>query len=29
VHSMRRGVVSYAPEVDADEGDDLAGADLP
>ena len=29
VHSMRRGVVSYAPEMDADEGDDLAGADLP
>jgi ATP-dependent RNA helicase HelY len=29
VHSMRRGVVSYAPEVDADEGDDLTGADLP
>ena len=29
VHSMRRGVVSYAPEMDADEGDDLTGADLP
>ena len=29
VRSMRRGVVSYAPEVDADEGDDLTGADLP
>jgi ATP-dependent RNA helicase HelY len=29
VRSMRRGVVSYAPEIDADEGDDLAGADLP
>jgi ATP-dependent RNA helicase HelY len=27
--SMRRGVVSYAPEMDADEGDDLTGADLP
>jgi ATP-dependent RNA helicase HelY len=29
VRSMRRGVVSYAPETDADEGDDLTGADLP
>jgi ATP-dependent RNA helicase HelY len=29
VRSMRRGVVSYAPEIDADEGDDLTGADLP
>jgi ATP-dependent RNA helicase HelY len=29
VRSMRRGVVTYAPEMDADEGDDLAGADLP
>ena len=29
VRSMRRGVVSYAPEIDADEGDDLSGADLP
>jgi ATP-dependent RNA helicase HelY len=29
VRSMRRGVVSYAPEMDADEGDDLTGADLP
>jgi ATP-dependent RNA helicase HelY len=29
VRSMRRGVVSYAPEMDADEGDDLSGADLP
>jgi ATP-dependent RNA helicase HelY len=29
VHSMRRGVVSYAPEMDADEGDDLTGIDLP
>jgi hypothetical protein len=29
VHSMRRGVVSYAPEMDADEGDDLTGVDLP
>jgi ATP-dependent RNA helicase HelY len=29
VHSMRRGVVTYAPEMDADEGDDLTGADLP
>jgi ATP-dependent RNA helicase HelY len=29
VRTMRRGVVSYAPEVDADEGDDLTGADLP
>jgi ATP-dependent RNA helicase HelY len=29
VRSMRRGVVTYAPEMDADEGDDLTGADLP
>ena len=29
VRSMRRGVVTYAPEMDADEGDDLADADLP
>jgi ATP-dependent RNA helicase HelY len=29
VRTMRRGVVSYAPEIDADEGDDLTGADLP
>ena len=29
VRTMRRGVVSYAAEVDADEGDDLTGADLP
>jgi ATP-dependent RNA helicase HelY len=29
IRSMRRGVVSYAPEMDADEGDDLTGADLP
>jgi ATP-dependent RNA helicase HelY len=29
VRKMRRGVVTYAPEMDADEGDDLAGADLP
>jgi ATP-dependent RNA helicase HelY len=29
VHLMRRGVVSYAPEMDADEGDDLTGVDLP
>jgi ATP-dependent RNA helicase HelY len=29
VRTMRRGVVSYAPEVDADEGDDLTGDDLP
>ena len=27
--SMRRGVVTYAPEMDSDEGDDLTGADLP
>jgi ATP-dependent RNA helicase HelY len=29
VRSMRRGVVTYAPEMDSDEGDDLTGADLP
>jgi ATP-dependent RNA helicase HelY len=29
LRSMRRGVVSYAAEMDADEGDDLTGADLP
>ena len=29
VRSMRRGAVTYAPEMDADEGDDLADADLP
>jgi ATP-dependent RNA helicase HelY len=29
VRSMRRGVVTYAPEMDADEGDDLTGVDLP
>jgi ATP-dependent RNA helicase HelY len=29
VRSMRRGVVTYAPEMDADEGDDLSGVDLP
>jgi ATP-dependent RNA helicase HelY len=29
VRSMRRGVVTYAPEMDSDEGDDLSGADLP
>jgi ATP-dependent RNA helicase HelY len=29
VRSMRRGVVTYAPEIDADEGDDLTGVDLP
>jgi len=29
MRSMRRGVVSYAPEMDADEGDDLSGVDLP
>ena len=29
VRSLRRGVVTYAPEMDADEGDDLTGADLP
>jgi ATP-dependent RNA helicase HelY len=29
VRTMRRGVVTYAPEMDADEGDDLTGADLP
>jgi ATP-dependent RNA helicase HelY len=29
VKSMRRGVVTYAPEIDADEGDDLTGSDLP
>jgi ATP-dependent RNA helicase HelY len=29
VRSMRRGVVTYAPEIDADEGDDLSGVDLP
>jgi ATP-dependent RNA helicase HelY len=29
VRTMRRGVVSYAPEIDSDEGDDLTGADLP
>jgi ATP-dependent RNA helicase HelY len=29
IRAMRRGVVSYAPEMDADEGDDLTGADLP
>jgi ATP-dependent RNA helicase HelY len=29
VRSMRRGVVSYAPEMDSGEGDDLTGADLP
>ena len=29
VDGMRRGVVTYAPEMDADEGDDLTGADLP
>jgi ATP-dependent RNA helicase HelY len=29
VRSMRRGVVSYAPEMDSDEGDDLTGADMP
>jgi ATP-dependent RNA helicase HelY len=29
VRSMRRGVVTYAPEMESDEGDDLTGADLP
>jgi ATP-dependent RNA helicase HelY len=29
VRSTRRGVVTYAPEMDADEGDDLTGVDLP
>jgi ATP-dependent RNA helicase HelY len=29
VRSMRRGVVTYAPEMGADEGDDLTGVDLP
>jgi hypothetical protein len=29
MRSMRRGVVTYAPEMDADEGDDLSGVDLP
>jgi len=29
VRSMRRGVVTYAPEIDETEGDDLLGEDLP
>jgi ATP-dependent RNA helicase HelY len=29
VRSMRRGVVTYAPEIDETEGDDLMGEDLP
>ncbi len=29
VQTMRRGVVTYASEIDADEGDDLTGSDLP
>ncbi len=27
VTSMRRGVVTYAPEIDSDEGDDIDGSD--
>jgi ATP-dependent RNA helicase HelY len=29
VDSMRRGVVTYAPEIDAAEGDDIDGSDYP
>jgi ATP-dependent RNA helicase HelY len=29
VNSMRRGVVTYAPEIDAAEGDDIDGSDYP
>jgi ATP-dependent RNA helicase HelY len=29
VRSMRRGVVTYAPEIDETEGDDIMGDDLP
>ena len=29
VTSMRRGVVTYAPEIDSDEGDDIDGTDYP
>jgi ATP-dependent RNA helicase HelY len=29
VTSMRRGVVTYAPEIDSDEGDDIDGSDYP
>jgi len=29
VNSMRRGVVTYAPELDAAEGDDIDGSDYP